>query len=199
MKKVLAFILAAPILFITVLAIADGTSDLMGLGLPGAIADKITQWITIDSTGNLVLKIPSGKVAQVQVAGTPSVQIDSATGIAMQVSTQGVRLSPYVATPATALTPGASNVLRPYSVVATAAPTAQAVKLPDSPTDGDIISIYNPSANPLIVAAMSTPAFNQSTNRVTTVAAKAGLDCTYVAAAGSWKCRAPVYPTAPGG
>lgn len=143
----------------------------------------------ITAIGNTLVVVAPTAIAMAPGSATTPVAKWQSDGIAFQSSTVGMNQSPYVATPATNLTPVAgTNDFRRYTLIAAAGPTAQAIALPNSPNDGDQRHLVNSSANPLIVASISTPVINQGTNRTTSVAAKSGLRCVYSSAVSSWIC-----------
>lgn len=148
-----------------------------------------------DASDNTVLNAGSNKVITFSNALTPVAQIDS-QGLQMMSVTAGLQWDTAVLTPATNLTPvaGTNDVAR-FSVVATACPTNAAVDLIAAPNDGDVYEVYNPGANPLIVAALGTPVVNYGTNRRISLAAKSGTKCTYSANGASWLCELKTLPT----
>lgn len=171
-------------------AYADSRGELTGLRMSEQLADYITRnMVNVNTSGNLVLPVASGKVMQVTVAKTPVAQIN----------VNGLGVVPYVITPATNLTPVAgTNDIRGITIVATAAPTSATGALPASPLDGEEKWIYNSGANPFVVAALGTPVINLAANRRTIMATKTALRCRYSSNLLSWLCTAEaaaLFPT----
>ena len=140
----------------------------------------------IGSTG---VEIAPTAIAFAPGSATTPVANMVASGLAFQLSTSGIQYSPYVATPATDLTPVAgTNDFRRLTVLATAAPTNAAIALPASPNNGEVYQMFNLGANPVVVAALGTPVMNNAAARRLSVAAKGGTRCVYSSLAGSWLC-----------
>lgn len=222
MKKILASI---ALLVVPAIASAQPSgADLMALGMPSQMAKYFVDngvalsvltnnaylksanaagnaninVLKVDGTDDTVLNADSGDVIKLAVAATPHVQVDAA-GITMVQSAAGLVYSVAAATPATDLTPSASNLVKPVTIVVTAGPTNQAVALPASPTDGEERTIVNLSANPLVVAALGTPGMNFPVTpgpRRLSVATRVEVTCKYISAAASWGCYPKTaYPT----
>ena len=131
-------------------------------------------------------------------ANTPVVTFNT-SGMTFGATTHGIVYAPYVATPATNLTPVAgTNDFLPLTVVATAAPTNAAIALPASPTDGEVRRLIVTGANPVVVAALGTPSMNMAVTpgpRRYIAAGKSTSECIYSAAAASWMCNLVTLPT----
>lgn len=168
-----------------------------------AVASASTPNYTID---NVKISMPSTGVLAASTAialapgsaNTPVVTFNT-SGLTFGATTHGLVYAPYVATPATDLTPVAgTNDFRPFTVMATAAPTSAVIALPASPTNGEVRELVVTGANPVVVAALGTPSMNMAVTpgpRRYIAAGKAMSRCVYASAAASWMCNLVTLPT----
>lgn len=149
-------IFAALLVFIST-AHADSVDNLAARGLPHAVGQEFKDtMIGVDSSGNIVIPIASGKKAQFKVAGTPSAELSSSglnfIGNSMSI---GNTTLPPVMTPGLDLTPVAAQALvARVSLMATASPTLAYVTLPVATANaGKSFGVYNKGASPLLINA----------------------------------------------
>jgi hypothetical protein len=157
MKYVLNILSALLVFSSSAHAAPDSVDNLAGQGMPRGLG-KVFQdtMIGVDTSGNVVIPIASGKKAQFKIAGTPAAELSATglnfTGSAIQV---GNTTLPPVMTPMTAITPvAAAALVARVSIMATAAPTFAIVTLPVATANaGKVFGVYNKGASPLLITA----------------------------------------------
>lgn len=91
LKKTLTFIVCSLFFVPAVLLAATAADDLMGLGMSPQLAEYIsTKLATVNSSGNLVLPVASGKKLSVTVAGTEEFLVD---GSNVTIATNALNVS----------------------------------------------------------------------------------------------------------
>lgn len=144
---------------------AEAASIIAGIGTGGTVmsnngwlkfrnaADSADiEWAKVDASDDLFINADSGDVIKISVARTPIAQIDGSAGITMVNGNMGVNLADgAVVTPVATATAPAGGIGSLVSVVATAAPTANYIKLPATPIAGAAYHMANRSANPVVI------------------------------------------------
>lgn len=177
MKSKIILALVACLLITTSAHAQSSKGKMIGLGMNPQLADYIARnLIAINTSGNMELRVPSGKRHTLLVAGTPVANI-----ISGEISSV-----PSVFTPSLSLTPAA--VLGSYNIVATAAPTLASGLLPTPVVDGQMNTTVNYGASPFVLFATGTPTINRGATRRVNIASGSKLVCKYSSNALSWIC-----------
>lgn len=145
MKFIFKILIALLVLTSTASAAPDSVDNLAAKGMPRPLGQEIKDtMIGVDSSGNIVIPVASGKKLKTTVGGTPGPELTS-DQFASPVAAP-------VVTPMTALTPVAAAALASrVSIMATAAPTFAIVTLPAATSNvGKSFGVYNKGASPLL-------------------------------------------------